>query len=76
MTRWGTIVRLLGWCCDSLQLFEGDNTPENFEKHWQYRGYPPVERIISGQIIQIQDINIIPQDVGEQQDSSILFLEP
>ena len=48
MTRWGTIGRLLGWCRDNLQHFDGDNTPENFEKHWQYRGYPPVERIISG----------------------------
>ena len=48
MTRWGTIGRLLGWCRDELTHFDGEDTPENYEKHWQYQGYPPVERIFSG----------------------------
>jgi hypothetical protein len=48
ITRWGTIGRFLGWCRDELSHFEGGNTPENYQKHWQYEGYPPIERIISG----------------------------
>ena len=48
MTRWGTIGRFLGWCRDELTHFEGGNTSENYKKHWDYEGYPPVERIISG----------------------------
>ncbi len=48
ITRWGTIGRFLGWCRDQLYHFDGGNTPENYQKHWQYEGYPPVERIISG----------------------------
>jgi hypothetical protein len=48
MTRWGTIGRFLGWCRDELYHFDGKDTPENYQKHWQYQGYPPVERIFSG----------------------------
>ena len=48
MTRWGTIGRFLGWCRDELYHFDGKDTPENYQKHWQYQGYPPVERILSG----------------------------
>ena len=48
ITRWGTIGRFLGWIRNNLYHFDSGNTPENYEKHWQYQGYPPVERIISG----------------------------
>ena len=48
ITRWGTIGYLLGWCRDNLYHFKDGNTPENYQDHWQYEGYPPVERIISG----------------------------
>lgn len=48
ITRWGTIGRFLGWCRDQLYHFDGENTSENYQKHWQYEGFPPVERIISG----------------------------
>jgi hypothetical protein len=48
ITRWDSIGHLLGWCRENLYHFEGENTPENYKKHWQYEGYPPVERIISG----------------------------
>ncbi len=50
ITRWGTIGRLLGWCRDYLYHFKDGNTPENYQDHWQYEGYPPVERIISGTV--------------------------
>lgn len=48
ITRWGTIGRFLGWCRNNLNHYDGGNTPENYQKHWQYKGYAPVERIISG----------------------------
>ncbi len=48
ITRWGSIGRLLGWCRDNLYHFMDGDTPESFQDHWQYEGYPPVERIISG----------------------------
>ena len=48
ITRWGTVGRFLGWCRDELNHFNGEDTPENYQKHWQYQGYPPVERIFSG----------------------------
>ncbi len=48
ITRWGTIGRFLSWCRDELVHFEGGNTTQNYQKHWHYGGYPPVERIISG----------------------------
>ena len=48
ITRWGTIGLVLGWCRDNLYHFKDGNIPENYQDHWQYEGYPPVERIISG----------------------------
>jgi hypothetical protein len=48
MTRWGTVGRFLGWCRDNLVHFKGENNPKDYEKYWQYEGYPPVERIING----------------------------
>ena len=48
MTRWGTIGRFLGWCRDKLVHFNGKNNPEDYNKYWQYEGYPPVERILNG----------------------------
>ncbi len=48
ITRWGTVGRILGWCRDQLNHFKSDNTQENYVKYWQYQGFPPVERIITG----------------------------
>jgi hypothetical protein len=48
ITRWGTVGRFLGWCRDNLVHFNGKNNPKDYEKYWQYEGYPPVERIING----------------------------
>lgn len=43
-----TIGKLLEWCRDNMSHFADGFDPDNMEAHWQYRGYPPVERIISG----------------------------
>jgi hypothetical protein len=43
-----TIARVLEWCRDNMTHFLYAATPDNMEDHWQYRGLPPVERIIAG----------------------------
>lgn len=42
------IARLLGWCRDNMLHFEGAYTARETQTTWQYRGMPPVVRIISG----------------------------
>ena len=73
ITRWGTIGYLLGWCRDNLYHFKDGNTPENYQDHWQYEGYPPVERISLEQNILIKDSNIIQRVAGVQQDFYIQY---
>jgi hypothetical protein len=46
-TSHGVIERLLDWCRANLIHFLG-GSPDQYLNHWQYSGYPPVERIISG----------------------------
>lgn len=47
-TRRQTIVRMIDWCRHNLAHFVGGYAPDNLEDHWQYQGWPPVERIIRG----------------------------
>ena len=47
-TRRETIERVLDWCRANLAHFYGDETPDNLEDHWQYPGWPPVERVLAG----------------------------
>ncbi|MEO8484818.1 MAG: hypothetical protein ABI585_00630 [Betaproteobacteria bacterium] len=44
----GTIARVIGWCRANLSHFFGTLTAQNAEYHWQYRGAPPVRRILAG----------------------------
>jgi hypothetical protein len=46
--RRATIVRLLEWCAFRMSHFAGNQSAGNFEAHWQYRGMPPVSRVIGG----------------------------
>ncbi len=46
--RRNTIDRVLDWCRANLVHFYGPGTPANMATYWQYRGYPPVERVLSG----------------------------
>ena len=46
--RLNTIAGLLEWCRSNLVHFSGGADAQNMENQWQYRGYPPVSRIISG----------------------------
>lgn len=43
-----TISGLLEWCRSNLVHFSGGADAQNMENQWQYRGYPPISRIISG----------------------------
>ena len=43
-----TIERVLEWCRTNLTHYYGGDDPANLDATWQYQGWPPVERIISG----------------------------
>jgi hypothetical protein len=47
-SRYDTIVRVLNWSSDNLTHFINDFTYKNMFDHWQYRGLPPITRIIEG----------------------------
>jgi len=47
-SRRETIERLLDWCRWNLKHFAGGWDVANLQDHWQYAGWPPVERVISG----------------------------
>jgi hypothetical protein len=47
-TRAATIARLLDWALDNLVHFYGAASYATMEQHWQYRGLPPITRIIAG----------------------------
>jgi len=46
--RYHTIGRVLNWCRENLVHYAYGSTTKNMEDQWQYRGWPPVSRIISG----------------------------
>jgi hypothetical protein len=47
-TRKETIGRVLAWLTANAVHFYGDQTYANMEDHWQYRGIPPIHRIVRG----------------------------
>jgi len=47
-TRAATIAALLDWCRDNLVHFYGAADYGTMEEHWQYRGLPPITRVIDG----------------------------
>ncbi|GAA4466657.1 hypothetical protein GCM10023189_49120 [Nibrella saemangeumensis] len=47
-TRLETIIRVLDWCRANLIHYEGSFTAANVEDQWQYRGYPPMTRVLAG----------------------------
>jgi hypothetical protein len=46
-----TIKNLLDWCRSNLTHFLGAFNAANCTDQWQYRGFPPVNRIIQGTVI-------------------------
>ena len=60
-TALGTIAQVLDWCRWNLAHYLGSFTPQNAENHWQYRGAPPVRRIIEGTpLLNPQNPGVIP----------------
>ena len=49
-TRLDTLARVVDWCRANLVHFTGGTTAANMEDQWQYRGYPPMTRVLSGTI--------------------------
>jgi hypothetical protein len=47
-TRAATIAALLDWCRDNLVHFYGAADYGTMEEHWQYRGLPPLTRVLDG----------------------------
>ncbi|MBF0275760.1 MAG: hypothetical protein HQK84_11070 [Nitrospinae bacterium] len=47
-TKLATIGNLLQWISNNLLPSIGGSTYLNMEKHWQYRGLPPISRMIEG----------------------------
>lgn len=47
-TRYDTIVNLLNWSRDNMIHFYGNHWFNRVEEIWQYRGHPPVSRVVSG----------------------------
>lgn len=47
-TPYETIANLLQWVADNCAHFNGGDSYGNMEDHWQYRGIPPIPRIIEG----------------------------
>ncbi|MFQ5925461.1 MAG: hypothetical protein ACE5IE_05640 [Dehalococcoidia bacterium] len=45
------VERLIGWCRNNLVHFSGGWDTANAYNQWQYYGFPPVERIISGTVL-------------------------
>jgi len=49
-TRLDTLARVVEWCRAHLVHFTGGTTAANMEDQWQYRGYPPMIRVLEGTI--------------------------
>jgi hypothetical protein len=49
-SRLDTIVRLVDWCRSNLVHFTGDTTAASTQDQWQYRGFPPLARVLAGTV--------------------------
>ena len=47
-TRLDTVDRVVDWCRANLVHFSGGTTAANMEDQWQYRGWPPMTRVLAG----------------------------
>jgi hypothetical protein len=49
-TQFETLGRVIRWCMDNLVHFFGSGTASNMEDIWQYRGWPPLVRVVQGTV--------------------------
>lgn len=45
-----TLALVINWCRANLVHFSGGTTAANMEDQWQYRGYPPMTRVLAGTV--------------------------
>jgi hypothetical protein len=50
ISRRETIANVIGWCRSNLSHFLGGLDTANMEDQWQYRGLPPMTRVIEGTV--------------------------
>jgi hypothetical protein len=43
-----TIDRMLEWCRSNMTHYYGSDAPANLDAHWQYQGWPPIDRVLNG----------------------------
>lgn len=64
-TRLSTLGRVIGWCRDNLVHYSGYPTAANMEDTWQYRGFPPMVRVLAGtRVISRPDWGVRCQTAG------------
>jgi len=49
-TRLDTLSRVVDWCRANLVHFSGGLTAANMQDQWQYRGVPPMTRVLDGTV--------------------------
>jgi hypothetical protein len=49
-TRLDTLARVVDWCRANLVHFSSGTTAANMEDQWQYRGWPPMARVLAGTV--------------------------
>jgi hypothetical protein len=49
-SRLDTLANLIEWCRANLQHFTGAATAAGMQDQWQYRGFPPMTRVIEGTV--------------------------
>jgi len=49
-SRLDTIARVIDWCRGNMVHFSGGTTAANMEEQWQYRGFPPLSRVLEGTV--------------------------
>jgi hypothetical protein len=49
-SRYDTLASVIGWCRANLVHFSGGLDAANMQDQWQYRGFPPMTRVINGTV--------------------------
>ena len=49
-SRLDTLSRVVNWCRANLVHFSGGTTAANMQDQWQYRGFPPMTRVLDGTV--------------------------
>jgi len=49
-TRLDTLALVVDWCRANLVHFTGGTTAANMQDQWQYRGFPPLTRVLDGTV--------------------------